>query len=1383
LKCAQPQTDGNMVVQEEDDEDEEDSFVDGVPQSPTSPNSDSSRNDSNDNIRVYVRVRPLNSKEDLAHVRDSIAVDTVLGTVHFAEPPRNFAFDGVLGESASQEDVFQLFGTNVAEACLSGYNGSIYVYGQTGSGKTYTMQGAVESVQSMHHEDKRGLMCRLLDFIFTEISRGHRKDGSVQHSCKCSYLEIYKEQITDLLEPGSSNLQIREDINRGVYVERLSEHSVWSASDAFHVVWKGLHQRHVAATQMNELSSRSHSVFTLKLEASNTSSGGVTSTKVSRLNLIDLAGSERQTFDPLHPAHESIRVKEAGAINRSLSALTNVIMSLSHRRKPLAAGHRQPFVRYRDSKLTFLLRDSLGGNSKTIIAACISPSALCFGETLSTLKFAARAKHIRCTAVMNEEYSGTVESLMLEVKSLRQQLDLLSSRGLLETEAGGANQLLSSLPSRGAFRKGSAASKEIALEALVAETLDAAGCREDLQSLHGPRRVRRLQILLAAALDRERRCELRRHKMDKYSQYLNNTLERKEQYFDALRDYFSRLVDYAAGEACYLPEFTARLVLLRQQLANATASDSRYNAEMLDGTIEAFLASEEGLVQEGMEESPSGLCYVSTQNLLEHELSTRSRSYSYGYLLGEAARRNGRRSTTHIKQLALSNSRLPGTLADSPIEESDSRVGELGQGVAGPLEQELSELRAENKLLRRQLESHPELYRLSAENRLLREHMAMLVQQKASVHQETDFYQRRQNQRQNMDGNYQDQSEKEMSLARTTSRLLSTVEDEGEKVQKVKSDMGEGKRMALKHFPGIEEVTHLSSSDSELDDEQPQGHREPDRGVPADVTSFLPAMARQVQELFRLKDGMQDELRQELRKRCQGKGSPSRFIPVHTPEVTFKGERQVEVEPHVLSEALQGATEALQHAEATLAKGGCGDLFVGTDEGGVVGDSLRRSEGMDERDVFLSLMRSLPGESQALTREGSSRQLPSHGALRSGISRESAKRRMSTPLQSSSSGGGGCLQRMKSTMQLHRIVEAPTLQEMAEASPQNTGSDDPSEQEEGDAQPHSPSENLQLTLQQVQNLSKQLESIGEMYKDVKGQLEPMQQEYLRRLDECRFLEAQCRRLDVHCKLLEERVQVAEASGTIPRNQSLPKTQSKTRAENEVSALGQSHFTHAGTGRFIPVNSVNQVTAGPTSSSLSQAPVGLLQLSAVQTGSSPCLPLQRSLSLTVLPTARSTSWAAPVTLGASARQLSQEAGSSAMRTVSVSRLNSQDIIRRVYSEPQLHLHSTVSPEQRLFRNKVEGQSQPRHGGASTIDSEVARERVPPISGFSAVSAVNVQVPMPVPAPALHPAPDVWGLQGALPFVSPVPQMARPEALPSEAWRFGGASQHKGRQNLV
>eukprot|EP00913_Durusdinium_trenchii_P026218 g24597.t1 len=504
----------------------------------------------------------------------------------------------------------------------------------------------------------------------------------------------------------------------------------------------------------------------------------------------------------------------------------------------------------------------------------------------------------------------------------------------------------------------------------------------------------------------------------------------------------------------------------RQQLANAQAVEGR-QSEMLAGTIEAFLVAEEGLLNDGngRDESPSGLCYVSTQNLLEHEQSTRSRSYSYGYLLGEAARRSGRRSTSHMKQLASSSmARLPGAMA---IEESSA----LGEGTGGPVEAELAELRAENKLLRRQLESHPELYRLSAENRLLREHMARGTK----------------------------------GTWKRNAGLLSTEKEEPTVVEG-------GSRFELKHFPGIEEVTRLSSSGSESELEAPC--RE-DRGS-GEVTSFLPAMAR-----------------------------------------------QVPVDAAALAEALQGATQALQNAEAMVAKGSCGDLFVGIDEGGVLGDRVC-SEGMDERDVFLSLMRSLPGESHALRLLASSvPQLP-----RPGI----PSRCRSGSLESSSTGGG-CLQRMKSTMQLHRIVEAPSLQEIEIESPARQGGG-------GDEEPaDTPGDRLQLTIQQVQNLSKQLESIGEIHKEVKSQLEPMQQEYLRRLEEVRFLEAQCRRLDVHCRRLEELTVAAvrtprerrEGTGTprAVRTRGCP----ASRSDRRSSAVGLAVDGLEGSATAVPRNAL------------------------------------------------------------------------------------------------------------------------------------------------------------------------------------------------------------------
>jgi kinesin family protein 15 len=190
-------------------------------------------------------------------------------------------------------------------------------------------------------------------------------------------LEIYKEQITDLLEPTSSNLTTREDLKRGVYVDKLTEQRVWNAADALGVLRKGIHNRHVGATQMNELSSRSHAVFTISIYSDHCHAG-VTSTRHARLNVVDLAGSERQHWWADGPASEANRVKEAGAINKSLSALTNVIMSLSRAATKGKKAVGKPFVHYRDSKLTFLLRDSLGGNSKTVMVANISPSALCF---------------------------------------------------------------------------------------------------------------------------------------------------------------------------------------------------------------------------------------------------------------------------------------------------------------------------------------------------------------------------------------------------------------------------------------------------------------------------------------------------------------------------------------------------------------------------------------------------------------------------------------------------------------------------------------------------------------------------------------------------------------------------------------------------------------------------------------------------------------------------------------------------------------------------------------------------------------------------------------------------------------------------------------------
>ncbi len=217
----------------------------------------------------------------------------------------------------------------------------------------------------------------------------------------------------DLLDPSQFNLHIREDIKKGVYVEGLNEELVTSEHDMMQLIERGTRNRHVGSTSMNIESSRSHSVLTTIIESKQIQDGGLFNIKTSKFHIIDLAGSERSK----HTNTMGERLKEAGMINKSLSALGNVINSLVD----ISEG-KSRHVHYRDSKLTFLLRDSLGGNSKTLIICNISPSSICYGETLSTLKFAQRAKLIKNKAVINEDTSGTILLLKKEISRLKKDL-------------------------------------------------------------------------------------------------------------------------------------------------------------------------------------------------------------------------------------------------------------------------------------------------------------------------------------------------------------------------------------------------------------------------------------------------------------------------------------------------------------------------------------------------------------------------------------------------------------------------------------------------------------------------------------------------------------------------------------------------------------------------------------------------------------------------------------------------------------------------------------------------------------------------------------------------------------------------------------------------
>ncbi|KAL4173342.1 hypothetical protein KRP22_008495 [Phytophthora ramorum] len=400
--------------------------------------------DEDANVKVFCRVRPPNERERgveasalggsagfFARSANSAALAKKCVSVPASGqslflhskhgPTRTFTFDRVFGEGATQNDVFDVVGAPITQACLEGYNGTIFAYGQTGSGKTFTMQGPDDVIDTETRgltQDQlalRGLVPRVFDYLFHNVvAQESRKN--VQHTFVCSFLEIYNERVYDLLDGGSAKdaagLQLRENGRKGVHVEGLIESVVTNSKKAAELMTVGAQNRRVGQTSMNRESSRSHSVFILQLQSKEMSAEG-TKIRTSRFNLVDLAGSERQRSTDAAGG----RLKEAGSINKSLSALGNVIMGLSEQS---VGKHRH--VHYRDSKLTFLLKDSLGGNSKTFMVATISPADDSSFETLSTLKFAQRAKMIQNSAVVNEDSVGSALFLQEELQRLRRQL-------------------------------------------------------------------------------------------------------------------------------------------------------------------------------------------------------------------------------------------------------------------------------------------------------------------------------------------------------------------------------------------------------------------------------------------------------------------------------------------------------------------------------------------------------------------------------------------------------------------------------------------------------------------------------------------------------------------------------------------------------------------------------------------------------------------------------------------------------------------------------------------------------------------------------------------------------------------------------------------------
>lgn len=393
-------------------------------------------------IQVVCRVRPRSKKEIKLEAKDKsvLRVNPLANTVTIARPnaseEREFQFDFCANASTTQEEIFHKVGLSITKRCMEGFNGTILCYGQTGTGKTYTMFGPVLTRRSF--ETHQGIVPRVLSYLWDQCHCCEEATGDenqeesklLSASFTCSFYEIYQEKIFDLLlestaSVSTKSLSVREDAKLGVFVEGCTEKTIRSMEEAHDILALGCRNRHTGDTAMNRESSRSHAVFQINIaveKALDASGGGEDGphSVTSRFSMVDLAGSERQRDTEAFGG----RLKEANNINKSLTALGKVINELSD---ASGADHSTPrkkrHVSYRDSKLTFLLKDSLGGTAKTVLLATVSGSDDNYVESLSTLQFALRARGV-CNVLTRqpEEATNAVVSLQAEVKQLKAKL-------------------------------------------------------------------------------------------------------------------------------------------------------------------------------------------------------------------------------------------------------------------------------------------------------------------------------------------------------------------------------------------------------------------------------------------------------------------------------------------------------------------------------------------------------------------------------------------------------------------------------------------------------------------------------------------------------------------------------------------------------------------------------------------------------------------------------------------------------------------------------------------------------------------------------------------------------------------------------------------------
>ena len=513
----------------------------------------SKKGDSKENVKVVCRIRPQNQKEAaiggfmcVRHTDQTCETTTEDGVY-------NFTFDRVFGPESTQVSIFEYTAIPLIGDVLNGYNSTIFAYGQTSSGKTFTMEGP-----DIHDEQYRGIIPRTVEALFAGVTEA---DENIEFTFKVSYIEIYLEKVRDLLDSHrvKTNLQVREDKVKGIYIAGVTEEYVTSQEELLGIMSAGAMNRAVAATGMNEGSSRSHSVFTITISQRDVTTA---STKSGKLVLVDLAGSEmvRKTNA------SGQQLEEAKTINKSLSALGQVIMALT--------DDKATHIPYRDSKLTRILQDSLGGNSRTVLIVACSPSSYNAPETVSTMRFGMRAKSITNKVKVNQTRSvEELEDLLARAERAidAQQAHIMTlSVQLQQAMEGGGGAVAGVAPSDGqsVARAETEANLIAQLQATISK-LQAELEEEREESIRQGNEAEKLSTLLS--------------EKDRLLGEAGELMQEAQRHYESQRDRADQLVREAA-------EASGEMEVLKSQLGEA---DSKFRFE-----IEELLVEMETVKQE-----------------------------------------------------------------------------------------------------------------------------------------------------------------------------------------------------------------------------------------------------------------------------------------------------------------------------------------------------------------------------------------------------------------------------------------------------------------------------------------------------------------------------------------------------------------------------------------------------------------------------------------------------------------------------------------------------------------------------------------------------------------------------------------------------------------